>query len=86
MNLQSFRPSDRVVATSKIIIVEDSGPCPASRLSSGGYVYVAAERGDIATVISRDNGVILCAFERTRLVAEVTEKDIVPCEVSVVAN
>jgi hypothetical protein len=67
--------ASRVTALSRITIEDDSGPCPSSR-SPSGYTYIAAERGDTAIVISRQEGIVLCAFERTRLVVEVTEQQI----------
>lgn len=75
MKSDEFNRASRVTALSRITIEDHSGPCPASR-SPRSYTYIAAERGDTAIVISRKEGVILCAFERTRLVAEVTEQQI----------
>lgn len=62
-----------VTAKHRIFISDDSGPGPLMKTE---YVFVAAEPGDAGSVIGHEDGGLLVAFHRTRLVAVVQEESL----------
>jgi len=75
-----IKKKEIVVALDRIVEQDDSGPV-ADRIKYGSvYQYVIAEKGDLATVLSRSDGNIVCIFERTRALAEISQRSVVSYE------
>lgn len=74
------RRSDFVVALDRIVVSDESGPVANASKHGSAYRYIAAEKGDVARVLSISGDNLLCGFERTRLAVEVPATSVVPYE------
>lgn len=60
-----------VVAIDRIIEQDDSGPVADHTKYGSVYNYVIAEKGDVATVLSKNEDNVVCIFERTKMLVEI---------------
>jgi len=80
MKKKSKTDPNLVVALNRIVISDDSGPVADFIRHGSAYEYVAAEKGDVARVLSTSGDSLLCAFHRTKLAVEVPATSVAPYE------
>lgn len=80
MKKKSKADPSLVVALNRIVIFDDSGPVADTVKHGFAYQYVAAEKGDLARVLSVSGDSLLCAFHRTKLAVEVPAASVAPYE------
>lgn len=80
MKKKSKPDSSLVVALDRITVSDDSGPVADTIKYGFAYQYVAAEKGDVARVLSVSGDSLLCAFHRTKLAVEVPATSVAPYE------
>ena len=78
--MNSSGKSGLVVAVDRIVVSDESGPVANISKHGSTYKYVAAEKGDVARLLSISGDSLLCAFDRTRLAVEVPATSVVPYE------